>query len=95
MLSILRVINAAVLSRGPQNDQTLHQAREFLKQNRGAMVAVFKRNANVGGVHADNDSEMREVMDALVDNFTLLVSATGFLDVSVSLFSVSSSGWSC
>jgi len=75
MLSVLRIINAAVLSRGPQNDQTLYQAREFLRENRNSMVAVFKRNVKVGGLQ-DMDGDLTD----LVDCFTVLVSATGFLE---------------
>lgn len=79
MLSILRVINAVVLSRGQQNDQTVRQAREFLTQNRASMIAVFKRNANIGGVPTENIGDLSD----LVDNFTLLISACGFLEVSL------------
>ncbi|KAF2808961.1 uncharacterized protein BDZ99DRAFT_533212 [Mytilinidion resinicola] len=75
MLSVLRIINAAVLSRGPQNDQTLFQAREFLRENRNSMVAVFKRNVKVGGLQ-DVDTDLSD----LVDCFTVLVSATRFLE---------------
>ena len=78
MLSVLRVINSAVLSRGPQNDQTVFQAREFLKENRNSMVSIFKRSVKVGGLQ-DIGADLGE----LVDCFTLLVSATGFLEVSV------------
>lgn len=77
MLSVLRVINGVVLSRGQQNDQTVRQAREFLTQNRASMVAVFKRNANIGGGQA----EVGDLSD-LVDNYALLISACGFLEVS-------------
>ena len=78
MLAVLRVVNAAVIARGRQNDQTVFQAREFLKENRHSMVAVFKRSVNVGkggveGVEAD-------LMD-LVDCWTVLVDVTGFLKV--------------
>ncbi|KAK3059467.1 hypothetical protein LTS18_010810 [Coniosporium uncinatum] len=76
MLSLLRVINAVVVSRGTQNDQTLTQAREFLQENRGCAVSVFKRNAGIGGKVEGNREELNE----LVDQFTLLVSATGFME---------------
>ncbi|OCL14310.1 hypothetical protein AOQ84DRAFT_42231 [Glonium stellatum] len=75
MLSVLRVINSAILSRGPQNDQTVFQAREFLKENRNSMVSIFKRYIKVGGLQ-DIEADLGE----LVDCFTLLVSATGFLE---------------
>jgi len=76
MLSLLRVINAVVVSRGTQNDQTLTQAREFLQENRGCVVSIFKRNAGIGGKVEGNREELNE----LVDQFTLLVSATGFME---------------
>ena len=81
MLSVLRVINAAVIARGRQNDQTIFQAREFLRENRHSMVAVFKRSVGVGkGVGGDGGME-RDVVD-LVDCWTVLVDVTGFLQVS-------------
>ncbi|KAF2762610.1 nuclear pore complex subunit [Pseudovirgaria hyperparasitica] len=76
LLEVLRVINAVVLSRGPQNRGTIAQGREFLKENRNTMVSVFKRNAGVGGVRLDRNIDL----DDLVDNFTLLITATGFLE---------------
>ena len=82
MLSVLRVINAAVIARGRQNDQTVFQAREFLKENRHSMVAIFKRSVNVG---AGQYEEAREDLVDLVDCWTVLVEVTGFLQVSVAL----------
>ncbi|KAJ8111259.1 hypothetical protein OPT61_g6106 [Boeremia exigua] len=76
MLSVLRVINAAVIARGRQNDQTVFQAREFLKENRHSMVAVFKRSVNVGG--GEKVEAQQDLVD-LVDCWTLLVDVTGFL----------------
>ncbi|PSN65951.1 hypothetical protein BS50DRAFT_401890 [Corynespora cassiicola Philippines] len=79
MLSVLRVINAAVIARGRQNDQTVFQAREFLKENRHSMVAIFKRSVNVGS--GQDVGAQRDLAD-LVDCFTVLVEITGFLEVS-------------
>ncbi|OCK80455.1 hypothetical protein K432DRAFT_434748 [Lepidopterella palustris CBS 459.81] len=75
MLSVLRVINSAVLACGPQNDQTVFQARQFLKENRQSMVSIFKRNVKIGGLQ-DIGADLSD----LVDCFTLLVTATGFLE---------------
>ncbi|KAF2204144.1 hypothetical protein GQ43DRAFT_201218 [Delitschia confertaspora ATCC 74209] len=75
MLSVLRVINSAVISRGQKNEQTVYQAREFLKENRHSMVAVFKRSVNVGGTQ-----DIGVDLSNLVDCFTLLVEVTGFLE---------------
>jgi nuclear pore complex protein Nup205 len=80
MLSVLRVINAAVIARGRQNDQTVFQAREFLKENRPSMVAVFKRSVNVGG--GEKVEAQQDLVD-LVDCWTVLVEVTGFLEVSL------------
>ena len=76
MLSVLRVINSAVISRGQKNEQTVYQAREFLKENRHSMVSIFKRSVNVGGKQ-DTGVDLGE----LVDCFTLLVEITGFIQV--------------
>ncbi|CAN9265100.1 unnamed protein product [Alternaria alternata] len=76
MLAVLRVINAAVIARGRQNDQTVFQAREFLKDNRHSMVSIFKRSVNVGvGV----GEELQQDIVDLVDCWTVLVDVTGFL----------------
>tara|TARA_R110002003_G_C704152_1_gene25472 strand:- start:715 stop:1815 length:1101 start_codon:yes stop_codon:yes gene_type:complete len=79
MLSVLRVINAAVIARGRQNDQTVFQAREFLKENRHSMVSIFKRSVNVG---AGQHTEAQHDLVDLVDCWTVLVDVTGFLQVS-------------
>lgn len=81
MLSVLRVINAAVISRGRQNDQTVFQAREFLKENRHSMVAIFKRSVNVGVGVGVSEEAQQDLVD-LVDCWTVLVDVTGFLQVS-------------
>lgn len=78
MLAVLRIINAVVLARGPQHDATVHLARQFLADNRQTIVAVFKRHASIGGVRVDEGIDLSE----LVDNFTLLLSSTDFLEVS-------------
>lgn len=77
MLSVLRVIVAVVISRGAQNSQTMHQARQFLKDTRASIVAIFKRHAKVGGIAVEGVGDLSELVDA----FTLLISATGFLEV--------------
>jgi nuclear pore complex protein Nup205 len=91
MLAVLRVINAAVIARGRQNEQTIFQAREFLKESRHSMVAIFKRSVNVGvgGMRNGNGTigygeavGLKEDLTDLVDCFTVLVDFTGFLEVS-------------
>jgi len=77
LLSILQIINAVVLSRGSENDQTVSQAQHFLHENRPCIVAVFKRNAKIGSIGRENDI----VLERIVDNFTVLISASRFFDV--------------
>lgn len=67
-----------VLSRGPQNEQTLDQARSFLVENRPLVVAMFKRQAKVGAVTFES---MGVGVEELVELFVLLITITGFLDV--------------
>ncbi|KAF1947571.1 hypothetical protein EJ02DRAFT_392099 [Clathrospora elynae] len=78
MLAVLRVINAAVIARGWQNDQTVYQAREFLKENRHSMVSIFKMSVNLGG-GVGMGKEVQACLVDLVDCWTILVEITGFL----------------
>jgi nuclear pore complex protein Nup205 len=75
MLSVLRIINSVVLKN--QSDQTLAAAREFITENRNSVVGILKRFAAIGGVEVHNTIDLTD----LVDNLTLLISATGFLEV--------------
>ncbi|KAF2744995.1 hypothetical protein M011DRAFT_470011 [Sporormia fimetaria CBS 119925] len=74
ILAILRVVNAAVIARGRQNEQTVFQAREFLRENRQSVVSIFKRSVNVGAAR-----DAQEDLTDLVDCLTVLVEFTGFL----------------
>jgi len=77
------VICAVVLSRGPQNEQTLEQARRFLAENRLSVLAVLKKSAGLGvSTHSSMEST-----GELADCYTLLMSVTGFIDVSISFSS--------
>lgn len=78
LLSITRVITAVVLSRGPQNVQTIESAKAFLTENRPLVVSVFKRQAKIGGVSFDDAGV--DIED-LVELFMFLITMTGFLDV--------------
>ena len=72
-----------VLSRGPQNTQTLDQVRSFLHTNRPLMIGLFKRQARIGVRDAkDVDSAMQKVLDDLSELYVLLISSTGFIEVS-------------
>lgn len=84
IISLLRVINAIVLSR-EQNHQTKSHGREFLTENRHSMVAIFKRSVSVGApvstsVSNVKDEVLREDLAELVDCWTVLVNLTDFLE---------------
>ncbi len=78
LLSIARVITSVVLSRGPQNEQTIESAKAFLVENRPLVVSMFKRQARIGGVSFDDAGVD---IEELVELFMLLITMTGFLDV--------------
>jgi nuclear pore complex protein Nup205 len=79
LAAIMRLICATVLSRGPQNEQTLEQGRTFLSENRLSILAVLKKSAGLG-----SGAELPEPsIDELAESFMLLISVTGFLDVSL------------
>ena len=77
-MSITRVITSVVLSRGPQNEQTIESAKAFLTDNRPLVVSIFKRQARIGGVSFDDAGVD---IEELVELFMLLITMTGFLDV--------------
>lgn len=85
ILSITRVISSVVLSRGPQNEQTLGQARSFLIESRPLVVAIFKLQAKVGAVTFES---MGVNVDEIAELFVLLLTVTEFLDVSISSFAL-------
>lgn len=74
----MRVLNATVFSRGPENEQTLRQGRKFLSENRLSILTVFKRSARVGLL---DQAVPDESVVALAEAYMLLISLTGFLDV--------------
>lgn len=85
LLNIIHIINAIVLSRGQQNDQTLAQARHFLQEYRSSIMSIFKRSAKIGQPNemgiARGPNE--ELLEQLVDQFTVLIAASSFLEVSL------------
>ena len=78
LLALTKIVVSVVLSRGPQNDQTLILTRSFLVENRSLVVAIFKREAKIGGVSFDDAGVS---IEELVELFTLLIAATDFLEV--------------
>lgn len=78
LLAAMRVINAAVVSRGEQNEQTLTLGRRFLAENRLSVLTVFKRSMNIGAPAAVSN----ELVDELAASYVLLIALTGFINVS-------------
>ena len=78
LLSIARIITSVVVSRGPQNEQSIESAKVFLTENRPLVVSMFKRQARIGGVSFDNAGVD---IEELVELFMLLIAMTDFLDV--------------
>lgn len=79
--SIMRVICTAVLSRGSQNEQTLDQGRIFLLDNRLSILAVLKKSAGIGARAGSSEQSI----DDLAESYMLLMSVTGFLEVSITV----------
>jgi nuclear pore complex protein Nup205 len=75
----MRVINAAVVSRGEQNEQTLTLGRRFLAENRLSVITVFKRSMNIGVNEAISSDGL---VDDLAESYMLLITLTGFINVS-------------
>lgn len=67
-----------MVTKGPRNNQTVSQARLFLVENRQCMQAVFKIALRAEKL----STKGKESLEELVDAFTLLVSATEFIEVS-------------
>lgn len=82
LLSFMRVINAVVVSRGDQNQQTLGLARRFVSENRLYILTVFKRSERDGRVAKGDDAETEEIVDELAESYLMLIGLSGFLDVS-------------
>lgn len=78
LLCVVRVIVSVVMSRGSQNQQTIDQAKQFLAENRSIIVAVFKRQARIGTAAESFTIDVEELVEFLV----LLMTMTGFIDVS-------------
>lgn len=76
--ALLRVICAALLSRGAQNELSLEQGRRFLTDNKLSTMAVFKKSAGLGSSSAASEESVLE----LVEVFVVLINVTGYLDVS-------------
>lgn len=78
ILRLLKIVNAVVLSKGSENDQVTSLAQHFLEDHRSTIVAIFKRNAKIGAGAGEQNSK---VLEEIVDNFTVLITAARFLSV--------------
>ncbi|KAH6723827.1 nucleoporin Nup186/Nup192/Nup205 [Leptodontidium sp. MPI-SDFR-AT-0119] len=76
LAAVMRILCAAVLSRGSQNQQTIDQGRKFLSENRLTILSVLKRSAGLGSIGGSSD----ESVDELAASYMLLISVTDFLD---------------
>lgn len=73
----MRVVSCCILSKGPENTQTLKLGKTFLDENKKVAITVFKRHANIGGARTSAvGGDLRE----LADMFVLLMSLTGYID---------------
>ncbi|PVH73843.1 hypothetical protein DL98DRAFT_430549 [Cadophora sp. DSE1049] len=77
LAAMMRILCAAVLSRGSQNQQTIDQGRKFLSDNRLTVLSVLKKSAGLGGPTGSSDQSI----DELAKSYMLLISVTDFLDV--------------
>ncbi|KAL7272150.1 hypothetical protein RUND412_005058 [Rhizina undulata] len=77
LLNVMRVVTSCILSRGPQNRQTIEQGRQFLSEARNVAITVFKRHANIGGPRIDITGDLKDLMEM----FVLLFSLTDFVEL--------------
>jgi nuclear pore complex protein Nup205 len=84
LLRATRVISAAVLARGPQSSVTQGPARRFLTDCRMLIVQVLKKSQGfgLGSAGAAPSRLLEETVDDLAEAFMVLISITGFLEVS-------------
>ncbi|KAI5811026.1 nucleoporin Nup186/Nup192/Nup205 [Peziza echinospora] len=78
VLWIMRVVCCCVLSKGPQNKTTQALGYNFLHENKHVALAVFKRNANIGGHKSDaGGGDLRELTEILI----ILMCLTEYVEV--------------
>ena len=86
VLAVLQLVAATVLSHGAQNKQTVEQARSFLQEHRLLMVGILKRESKVVKYGQDPKSagearDLEGILEELVEVYTVLIVATGYLEV--------------
>ena len=83
LLALTRLTTSVILSRGPQNQQSIAQARTFLAENRSSVVAMFKRSAKIGqgiATSTTGGDATERIVEELVELFVLLMTFTGFME---------------
>jgi nuclear pore complex protein Nup205 len=78
LASVLRLLVSVFLSRGQQNQQSQHQMRSFLTENRANMVGVFKRYRGISGAVAPGT---RTILENVVKSYVALMSMADFVQV--------------
>jgi nuclear pore complex protein Nup205 len=78
LASVLRLLVSVFLSRGQQNQQSQHQMRSFLTENRANMVGVFKRYRGISGAVAPG---ARTILENVVKSYVALMSMADFVQV--------------
>ena len=76
LAKVVRIIGAALLSRGSNN---VVQGRKFLTDHRMLVTHTLKRSAGIGG--GQHDAALDESVAELADALMVVISATGFLEV--------------
>ncbi|KAI0998511.1 Nucleoporin [Podosphaera aphanis] len=76
VVAVLRILCTTMISRGPQNHQTLQQARRFLSNNRLSILSVLKKSAGLGAL----DGISPDTIEDLTELYLLLLSFTEFLE---------------
>lgn len=82
LLRVARIIGAAVLARGAQSTATQGPARRFLTEHRMLIVHVLKKSAGIGLGGVKVSDHLDENLEDLAEAFMVLITATGFLEVS-------------
>ncbi|KAI1074456.1 nucleoporin Nup186/Nup192/Nup205 [Whalleya microplaca] len=83
LVKVSQIIGAAIVSRGSHN---VLQGRRFLTEHRMLVMHVLKRSAGIGagaGV-GKMDGMLSDRINELAEAFMVLITATGFLEVSLS-----------
>lgn len=80
LVKVARIIGAAIVSRGSHN---VVQGRRFLTEHRMLVMHVLKRSAGIGAGTGKTDTLLYERVSDLAEAFMVVITATGFLEVSL------------